>query len=450
MFRSNLFVILSCFWCLSTFAQEVAPFKRTLEKMELDDGDTLVFLGDSITHQCLYTQYVEDYFYTRYPDKRIRFHNSGVGGDRTIDALIRFEKDVAQFNPKYATILLGMNDGSYTNFKHEVFDRYEDDMTELLDRLAASGAKAIPMTPTMFDSRAAKIRDQGRSGGGKGRELRNNYYNAVLSFYGMWLQEEALNRGLGFVDMHSPLNDLTIEQRKTNPNFTLIRDAVHPGPGGQVVMALAVLEDMHSNRQVSTVNGNRNRRGEWTMRAAGGEVTGVEGTDDSVKFTFAANALPWVLPTEAAEGFELTNAGQKMSRERVRLTGLAPGKKYTLTIDGQVVGSYWAQRLADGIELQSNAKTPQYQQALKVAELNKERNDEAYRKIRNLWGKRKGMRRSVERAKPELKSEKQREMDEWLPTFEEQLKTLHALAMEYEDKIYAANQPVSHVYEVSR
>src|SRR5688500_5067517 len=31
--------------------------------IQLKDGDTFVFLGDSITHQCLYTQYVEDYFY---------------------------------------------------------------------------------------------------------------------------------------------------------------------------------------------------------------------------------------------------------------------------------------------------------------------------------------------------------------------------------------------------
>ena len=82
-----------------------------LAKLQLADGDTLVFLGDSITHQCLYTQYVEDYFYTRLPKARIRFHNSGVGGDRAIDALNRFDRDVAFYKPKYVTVLLGMNDG---------------------------------------------------------------------------------------------------------------------------------------------------------------------------------------------------------------------------------------------------------------------------------------------------------------------------------------------------
>jgi len=81
--------------------------KTTVSKIELNDGDTLVFLGDSITHQCLYTQYVEDFFYTRFPNKRIKFHNAGVSGDRNKDALVRFDRDVASFKPKYVTILLG-------------------------------------------------------------------------------------------------------------------------------------------------------------------------------------------------------------------------------------------------------------------------------------------------------------------------------------------------------
>jgi len=29
----------------------------------LKDGDRFIFIGDSITHQCLYTQYVEDFFH---------------------------------------------------------------------------------------------------------------------------------------------------------------------------------------------------------------------------------------------------------------------------------------------------------------------------------------------------------------------------------------------------
>ena len=74
--------IVGCILVLvAAVAARAAEPRTPLAKIELDDGQCLVFLGDSITHQCLYTQYVEDYFYTRMPHKRPRFHNAGVGGD---------------------------------------------------------------------------------------------------------------------------------------------------------------------------------------------------------------------------------------------------------------------------------------------------------------------------------------------------------------------------------
>jgi lysophospholipase L1-like esterase len=94
---------------------------RIPASLDLEDGDTMVFLGDSITHQCLYTQYVENFFHTRYPERRIHFHNAGVSGDRAADALARFDDDVAAFQPKYVTILLGMNDGSYEDYQPDTF-----------------------------------------------------------------------------------------------------------------------------------------------------------------------------------------------------------------------------------------------------------------------------------------------------------------------------------------
>ena len=35
----------------------------------------------------------------------------------------RFDRDIAAYKPKYVTILLGMNDGSYTDFNQEIFVR---------------------------------------------------------------------------------------------------------------------------------------------------------------------------------------------------------------------------------------------------------------------------------------------------------------------------------------
>src|SRR6266853_6866721 len=47
----------------------------------IKDGDRVVFLGDSITEQRLYTTYIEAYTLTRYPKWALYFRNVGWGGD---------------------------------------------------------------------------------------------------------------------------------------------------------------------------------------------------------------------------------------------------------------------------------------------------------------------------------------------------------------------------------
>src|SRR5580698_1817993 len=47
----------------------------------IHDGDRVVFLGDSITQQKLYTTYIEAYALTRYPQWKLSFRNTGWGGD---------------------------------------------------------------------------------------------------------------------------------------------------------------------------------------------------------------------------------------------------------------------------------------------------------------------------------------------------------------------------------
>jgi lysophospholipase L1-like esterase len=445
MLRIALFAFLTLVAPL--LAQNPPPeFKPMLAGIELKDGDTLVFLGDSITHQCLYTQYIEDYFYTRHPERRIHFHNSGVGGDRAADALARFDDDVAALKPKYVTLLLGMNDGSYTKFEPQIFETYEKCMTELLDKIAAIGATAIPMTPTMHDARAARMR--------KPAEPRDTYYNAVLAYYGTWLREVAGQRGLGFVNMWAPLNDLTMEQRKKEPNFTLIKDAVHPDAPGQVVMACAILNDMIPRSTVSQIVVRQQpKTGKFTIVAVNGKASDLQAGEDKISFTFKANALPWVLPPEAADGCKLTRAGHRYSNEKITAGNLKPGR-YELRIDGELVGVYTEGQLASGVELEANEKTPQYQQALKVAMLNKERNERAVKPMRDLWGRLKGQRRDVWRVEQggdkDAAASKRAAFEKWLPEFKAGVAEKIALAKQFEDRIYQANQPVARKYELSR
>ena len=420
-----------------------ADHKKPVTSITLNDGDTLVFLGDSITHQCLYTQYVEDYFYTRYPNRRIRFHNAGVSGDKATHALRRFDRDVAALEPKYVTVLLGMNDGSYRRFEQDVFDAYERDMTTLMERLTKLGATTVAMGPSMYDSRVARTKPPRWLKDKEQEKLATRYYNAVLAFYGTWLRDEAIHRGMGYVDMIAPLSGHTTQVRLEEPEFTVIPDAVHPDANGQAIMAFALLEQMNSLRQVSGVTANR-ARGKWRVSGGkAGKISEVEGDEDGVAFTFLAPALPWVLPPDAARGYKLTKAGHKMSNERLVVRGLKPGK-YDLKIDGVAVGQYTHAQLGSKVELQSNVKTPQYQQALKVALLNKERNEKAVHPYRNQFSRLKGQQsREVDKKDPAA-------FATFMEKFEAELARLKKLSKEFEDKIYEANQPQPRRYVISR
>lgn len=448
MLRPLSFLIALCL-TLPLHAEDPKPtsapvFKAPLAAMELADGDAVVFLGDSITHQCLYTQYIEDYFYTRQPKTRLHFYNAGVNADFAVDAAMRFDDDVTPFKPKYVTLLFGMNDGAYRPFDQEKFNGYQQSLNELMDRTKSLGATPILMTPTMFDGRAGRMKNPD-----PGQEPRNIYYNGVLALYGAWLREQAEARGFGFVDLYGPLNSITTRQRKLDPKWNMISDAIHPDVPGQCIMAGAIIRDMVKPSVVSEIE-IAATNGQWSAPVANNAaVSNLKQAGEALTFTVAANALPWVLPDDTVDGIKLGNL-HELNREKLTVRGLRPGN-YALKIDGKLVGQWDAAAWSDGIELQANKKTPQYQQAAKVAQLNQQKNDTLIRPLRTEFQTYKGKRQDLAKAT----YEKDPRLDTLKAQLEESHKMLLAKAKEMlakakaiEDQIYTVNQPKPHHYEI--
>ena len=398
----------------------------------LKNGDRFIFIGDSITHACLYTQYVENFYYTRHPEMRLHFRNAGVSGDKAQDVLNRFDEDIAAFKPTVATVLLGMNDGGYKDFDKATFDTYAAGVTELLDRLKAINCRVILMSPTMFDHQAWEVRIKEKPEYAKGRVVTG--YNAVLAYYGKFLQELAWQRGVQFVDLFGPLNILTLEQRQTNPSFTLVQDAIHPGPDGSLVMAYSFLKQT-GEAGVILSTGVKLVSGQWQPLNAG-LVSDIKGNPGrSVSYTVKQKALPWTQFADAPLGAKLVNVGHTCSLESHVVSGLTDGR-YDLRINGQFVGTWDERALAVHAEIEEDPDSPTFQQAMKVVALNKKRNDEAVRPMRGLWGKQKGMfsKRETDKAA----------YDSWQTEFKTKRGELDALAAKYEDEIYRMNklQPI--------
>src|ERR1700716_1513846 len=155
---------------------------RAQDAFHLKPGDRVVFFGDSITDQRLYTTFVETYDLTRFPQRDVTFVHSGWGGDRVtgggggpID--VRLQRDVYPYRPTVMTIMLGMNDGRYRAFDDATFDTFATGYKYIVKsvKTALPNLRITAIEPSPYDD---VTREPLFPGG----------YNAVLVSYGGFLR----------------------------------------------------------------------------------------------------------------------------------------------------------------------------------------------------------------------------------------------------------------------
>ena len=110
MVRISFSVLLFAFGISSANAAEPA------KDYFFQPKDRIVFLGDSITEQYQYSNAIELYLTTRFPDANFFFLNAGIGGDTANGGSNRFKNHVLDEKPTKVTINFGMNDGGYGKF----------------------------------------------------------------------------------------------------------------------------------------------------------------------------------------------------------------------------------------------------------------------------------------------------------------------------------------------
>src|SRR5262245_65401869 len=87
----------------------LAPSARA-DDFALRDGDTVAFLGDSITAARVYGKIIENYTLLRFPDRKVKFINVGIGGDTAAGGRKRLERDVFANKVTVLTVAYGVND----------------------------------------------------------------------------------------------------------------------------------------------------------------------------------------------------------------------------------------------------------------------------------------------------------------------------------------------------
>ena len=302
----------------------------------LKDGDKVVIMGDSITEQYLYSNYVETWILTRFPAWNITFANVGIGGDRSVGGTKRFKRDVLSNAPTAMTVDFGMNDGGYKAFDQAGFKTYMDGLQGIADQAKAANIRVAWCTPSPVEKTEEGPALQG--------------YNETLEKYSEGIKQIAATNGNAlFIDQLHPFISVIDKARATDPKIRIGGgDVVHPGPAGQAIMAAAILKGMSFPLAVASVE---------IDGAAGKVVNTFNCKIDSVsvdatgKMTFVQldQALPF-FPQESSKILQWTPIMEELNDYRLKVTGLKPGQ-YEVRLGGKKVADYSHIALNTGVNM---------------------------------------------------------------------------------------------------
>jgi len=387
----------------------------------LKPGDRVVFYGDSITDQRLYTTFVETYLVTRFPNLNVSFVHSGWGGDRVggggggkIDQ--RLQRDVIAYQPTIVTIMLGMNDGSYRAFDAKLFDTYASGYQHIIRTLKAAlpNLRLTLIEPSPYDD---VTRAPNFEGG----------YNAVLVRYSQFVKELAQKEGLQVADLNTSVVAALQKANAADAALAqkIVPDRVHPGPGGHLLMAAALLKAWHAPDLVTLVEVDAAKP--RVVRAENSTVTELGG-EGGLAWTQLDGALPMPIDVnEAALALAVRSSDvvESLNQQRLKVTGLA-APRYTLKIDGEETGNFTKEQLAEGINLAA-LPTPMVKQAAAVHALTLKHNNIHFARWRQVQVP---------------------FQNEPLPSVQKAMDALDALESDVVRQQRAAAQPKPHRYEL--
>jgi len=329
--------------------------------LAIRDGDRVVFLGDSITEQRLYTTYLETYWLTRYPAYKLSFRNVGWGGDtawmrqrlktdkdamysaapKVQQAMVEkavaagLGRDVLPLKPTVVAIDYGMNDHEYQAFRPDICKVYVRSQTQLTKVLKASGARVALITPQPIEDRRPDPHQDVR--------------NQSLRHFSDALKGVAATQNVAFADQFNPYMAVMLKARAARPDaFVGGGDSLHPGPVGQLIMAWSILKGLGMPSVVSRVELDVARpQGSQVVAAENTRVSNVTWEKSVLSFDRLDSALPMPIDERAEPALEMIPFLNDLNCYELKVAGLE-SDYYEVQIDGESVCGVTRDELAKG------------------------------------------------------------------------------------------------------
>ena len=292
----------------------------------LQNGDKILFLGDSITYRGNFTRMVQAHLSDRFPSAGFTFYNAGGPGDAGQQVLARIGAVLAQ-NPQVVLLCLGMNDAYNAGAYQTDFPYYMD---QIVTTLQGAGIRVALLTPGIVDLSAPTAMAPD--------------YNTRLRWEADWVLTYAASKGLPAFDVNAEMDAANTALKAALPGACMIPDSVHPDPAGGWIMGLGALKAL----------GVPDRCGEIIFNAgsayveASGPLLANGATGSS--FNLQLGTLPPVAPSGARKVLPYEPLQAQLNHLRLQASGLAAASYY-IVIDGHRSGPVSAAALAAGINL---------------------------------------------------------------------------------------------------
>jgi lysophospholipase L1-like esterase len=211
--------------------------------MKLEQGQKLLFIGDSVT-DCErvkpegeglfsalgkgYVSFVDGLLQAVYPEMGIRVVNKGINGNTVRDLKNRWQEDVLKQRPDWLSIMIGINDvwrqydTPFIKDGHVYLNEYESTLRELVSETKPFVKEMVLMTPFYLESNE---QDQMRRS---------------MDQYGQVVKKIAEETNCLFVDTQAAFNIVL----KDLYSATIAWDRVHPSTAGHMVLARAFLKEI--------------------------------------------------------------------------------------------------------------------------------------------------------------------------------------------------------------
>lgn len=267
-----------------------------------------------------------------------RFHvvkNAGVSGDRSDQALARFDTDVAAFNPTLVTILLGTND---INQGVDLEDFYAN-MATILGATFAIGALPVLITiPPRSDP---------------------STYGADIVAANIWLRQTAERVNVPLIDFFGTLVDPANGQFLSGYN----QDGTHPNVDARIVLGQLVADELDpflgpslaplpqyngdphnlvTNGLFLTDSNADGRADPWATTGAGSQTQTLDAAP-------VGNWQNWNVSSGSTTGLSRNITSGVAAGDRLRFVGRFKNDGQTLRVQASAIGATYQNRPVENV-----------------------------------------------------------------------------------------------------